>query len=123
MPPLITGPMTSGSKYGIDHPPCAKPPSVSSSGPPGACTTPSRLMNSYTTTRIGRSSVSGFGTGKVRRDEATDLARQLFVFRRAEEAAVRHRLEHVQLGIDTCRPELPVHAHRVGEEEVPRSRL
>ena len=38
-------PMTSGSKYGIDQPPWAKPPSVSSSGPPGACTTPSRLMN------------------------------------------------------------------------------
>src|SRR3954470_3007919 len=51
----MTGPITSGSKYGPDQPPCAKPPSVSSSAPPGACTTPSRLMNSYTTTRIARS--------------------------------------------------------------------
>src|SRR6185312_3902135 len=38
--------MTAGSKYFIDHPPCLKPPSVSSLAPPGACTTPSRLMNS-----------------------------------------------------------------------------
>src|SRR3954466_4133371 len=44
--------MTSGSKNGIDHPPCWKPPSVSSSRPPGACTTPSRLMNSLITIRI-----------------------------------------------------------------------
>ena len=45
-------PMTSGSKNGIDHPPCWKPPSVSSSAPPGACTTPSRLMNSLMTIRM-----------------------------------------------------------------------
>src|SRR6266545_6117078 len=32
------------------QPPCAKPPDVSSSVPPGACTTPSRLMNSFTIT-------------------------------------------------------------------------
>ena len=51
----IVPPMTSGSKNGMDQPPWANPPSVSSSGPPGAWTTPSRLMNSLTTTRIGRS--------------------------------------------------------------------
>src|SRR5256885_17224498 len=45
-------PITSGSKNGIDHPPWVKPPSVSSSGPPGACTTPSRLMNSLITIRM-----------------------------------------------------------------------
>src|SRR5258705_6968664 len=45
-------PITSGSKYGIDHPPCSTPPSVSSSAPPGACTTPSRLMNSLITIRM-----------------------------------------------------------------------
>src|ERR671932_303389 len=33
------------------HPPCAKPPLASSSGPPGACETPSRLMNSLTMIR------------------------------------------------------------------------
>src|SRR5579872_3429376 len=50
--PLTTGPMTSGSKNGIDQPPWRNPPLVSSSGPPGAWTTPSRLMNSLTTTCI-----------------------------------------------------------------------
>ena len=52
-------PTTSGSKNGCDQPPCAKPPSVSSSGPPGACTTPSTLMNSMTTIRIVHSSFVG----------------------------------------------------------------
>jgi len=47
-------PITSGSKNGCDQPPWAKPPSVSSSRPPGACTTPSKLMNSLTTMRTGR---------------------------------------------------------------------
>lgn len=46
-------PTTSGSKKGCDQPPWAKPPSVSSSGPPGACTTPSKLMNSLITMRTG----------------------------------------------------------------------
>jgi hypothetical protein len=31
------------------QPPCAKPPSGSSSGPPGACMTPSRVRNAFTT--------------------------------------------------------------------------
>src|SRR3954468_5464671 len=44
--------MTSGSKKGIDQPPCWNPPSRSSSAPPGACTTPSRLMNSLITIRM-----------------------------------------------------------------------
>src|SRR4051794_8295060 len=57
MPSPMTAPMTSGSKYGIDQPPFVKPPSVSSSGPPGACITPSRLMNSLTMTFIARSFV------------------------------------------------------------------
>src|SRR5688572_19229535 len=48
----MVDPITSGSKYGIDQPPCRKPPSVSSSAPPGACTTPSRLMNSLITIRM-----------------------------------------------------------------------
>src|SRR5215469_6152420 len=34
------------SEYGACHPPYAKPPLVSSSGPPPACMTPSRVMNS-----------------------------------------------------------------------------
>src|SRR5215472_1859574 len=38
-------PRTSSS-YGAAHPPYAKPPLVSSSGPPPACMTPSRVMNS-----------------------------------------------------------------------------
>src|SRR5215210_3374558 len=36
------------SAYGLIHPPCAKPPLVSSSGPPGACMTPSREICSST---------------------------------------------------------------------------
>ena len=44
--------MVSGSKYGIDQPPWANPPSVSSPWPPGAWTTPSRLMKSLRTIRI-----------------------------------------------------------------------
>src|SRR5213596_3454023 len=38
----------SSSSKGICQPPCLKPPSVSSSGPPGACMTPSRVTNSLT---------------------------------------------------------------------------
>src|SRR5512137_491863 len=39
-----------GSEYGAIHPPYAKPPLVSSSGPPGACMTPSREICSSTIT-------------------------------------------------------------------------
>src|SRR5215469_2773397 len=39
-----------GSECGTVHPPYAKPPLVSSSGPPGACMTPSRETNSSTLT-------------------------------------------------------------------------
>jgi len=39
---LITSPMSS-LKYGKPHPPCSNPPSRSSSGPPGACMTPSSV--------------------------------------------------------------------------------
>src|SRR5580658_1177984 len=38
------------SECGIIQPPYAKPPLVSSSGPPGACITPSRETNSSTLT-------------------------------------------------------------------------
>src|ERR1700693_5319454 len=37
-----------GSECGVVHPPYAKPQLVSSSGPPGACMTPSRETNSST---------------------------------------------------------------------------
>src|SRR5260370_17659775 len=46
---FMTVPITS-SEYGACHPPYAKPPLVSSSGPPPACMTPSRVMNSSTIT-------------------------------------------------------------------------
>src|SRR5258708_6542688 len=39
-----------GAECGLVHPPYAKPPLVSSSGPPGACMTPSRETNSSTFT-------------------------------------------------------------------------
>src|SRR4029434_2636553 len=41
---------TTGSECGLIHPPYAKPPLVSSSGPPGACMTPSSETNSSTLT-------------------------------------------------------------------------
>src|SRR6266852_3199264 len=41
---------TTGSECGLVHPPYAKPLLVSSSGPPGACMTPSRETNSSTLT-------------------------------------------------------------------------
>src|SRR5882757_11248702 len=37
-----------GSECGLVHPPYAKPPLVSSPGPPGPCMTPSRETNSST---------------------------------------------------------------------------
>src|SRR5438552_5215957 len=46
---FMTVPRTS-SEYGACHPPYLKPPLVSSSGPPPACMTPSRVMNSSTIT-------------------------------------------------------------------------
>src|SRR3990172_13036887 len=39
---------TTSSKYGALQPPYLKPPNVSSSGPPGACTTPSNVINDKT---------------------------------------------------------------------------
>src|ERR1039458_5352756 len=45
---------TTGSECGPIHPPYAKPPLVSSSGPPGACMTPSRETNSSTLTFLMR---------------------------------------------------------------------
>ena len=41
-------PPDSWSASGACHPPCAKPPSRSSSGPPGAYATPSSVTNSVT---------------------------------------------------------------------------
>jgi energy-coupling factor transporter ATP-binding protein EcfA2 len=52
-------PIASGSKYRMDHPPCSKPRSVSSFRPPGAWTTPSRLMKSLMTMRISAPCVRG----------------------------------------------------------------
>src|SRR5260370_10576445 len=46
---FMTVPITS-SEYGACHPPYLKPPLVSSSGPPPACMTPSRVTNSSTIT-------------------------------------------------------------------------
>jgi hypothetical protein len=41
---------STSSEYGATHPPYAKPPLISSSGPPGACMTPSREICSSTIT-------------------------------------------------------------------------
>src|SRR5208283_2642356 len=45
---FLTAVEETGSECGLIHPPYAKPPLVSSSGPPGACMTPSRETNSST---------------------------------------------------------------------------
>ena len=67
------------SKNRCDQPPWAKPPSVSSSGPPGACTTPSRLMNSMITMRMASSFCScgyrGVGVDDQGRGESSRPAR------------------------------------------------
>src|SRR5438876_9443497 len=44
---VMTFPIKS-SKYPTDHPPYLKPPLSSSPGPPGACITPSSVMNDKT---------------------------------------------------------------------------
>src|SRR5216683_926704 len=49
---FMTVPTTS-SEYGACHPPYAKPPLVSSSGPPGDCMTPSRETKLSTITALG----------------------------------------------------------------------
>src|SRR5580692_2491480 len=45
---FLTAVELTASECGLVHPPYAKPPLVSSSGPPGACVTPSREINSST---------------------------------------------------------------------------
>src|SRR6266404_9042528 len=45
---FLTAVELTASECGLVHPPYAKPPLVSSSGPPGACMTPSRETNSST---------------------------------------------------------------------------
>src|SRR5262249_10404999 len=47
---FLTAVEETGSECGLVQPPYAKPPLVSSSGPPGACMTPSRETNSSTFT-------------------------------------------------------------------------
>src|SRR5258708_5035119 len=56
-----------GSATGACHPPCGKPPSRSSSGPPGACATPSSVTNSVTMSLPMRSSSSEAPAARCRR--------------------------------------------------------
>ena len=56
-------------------------------------------------------------------DEGADLLLQLQVLRRAEEAAVGHGLEDVEVDLDAGGAEPPVHSYRVREEQVARARL
>src|SRR5215472_14948827 len=58
---FMTVPRTS-SEYGACHPPNAKPPLVSSSGPPPACMTPSRVMNSSAITFLMTESLQHLAT-------------------------------------------------------------
>src|SRR4051812_30778985 len=55
---------------------------------------------------------------EVRGEEPSHFRGQLGVFRRAEEPAVGHGLEHVQLRLHARGAQLAVQPHRVGEEEV-----
>ena len=55
--------------------------------------------------------------------ESTNLLGEVIVFGGTEEPAVRHGLEHVQLGIDPAGTKLSVHPNRVGQEQVSGSSL
>src|SRR5438105_5852062 len=72
---------TASSKRGIDHPPYLKPPLESSSGPPGACITPSSVTNVRTISflmlyvsllvrNLCQSRLRGRGNSSVRVDRA-----------------------------------------------------
>src|SRR5438132_14343963 len=72
---------TASSKRGIDHPPYLKPPLESSSGPPGACLTPSSVTNVRTISflmlyvsllvrNLCQSRLRGRGNSSVRVDRA-----------------------------------------------------
>ncbi len=55
------------SQYFTDHPPCSNPPSQSSSGPPGACITPSSVRNVPTTSflMVSTSGLPTVSTGRT----------------------------------------------------------
>jgi acyl dehydratase len=80
---------------GFIQPPCAKPPVVSSSGPPGACTTPSSEMNAPPLTlRMAR--LPPFGPPRFWRSRsslsASWLRASLLLARRIEETGGRDGL-------------------------------
>src|SRR5690348_5608702 len=73
---FMTAPRTS-SEYGACHPPYAKPPLVSSSGPPPACMTPSRVTNSRTITFLMTAFLQHLATSQ-------EAAIRRWAFRRAQ---------------------------------------
>src|SRR3954470_22691550 len=81
--------MTAGSKYFIDQPPCLKPPSVSSLAPPGACTTPSRLMNSV---------ISVFMIPLIGEERNGSFSSQRLLDQRLELQTVLHQQTHRYCG-------------------------
>src|ERR1044072_232296 len=70
----IHWPMAS-SQSPNDQPPCSNPPAVSSSGPPGACITPSSVTNVVTTSLRISSSFAGLrcSIGHTRSPPLADL--------------------------------------------------
>src|SRR5262245_13128642 len=87
----------SSSKYCMCHPPLAKPPSVSSSAPPGACAVPSRLRNSFTIT--WRISVPPVVVCRFRRECTEDV-----IGRSA--GPVRLPVDLIAAQLDACRADV-----------------
>src|SRR5918996_1731706 len=92
------------------QPPCWKPPDVSSSGAPGACTTPSRLIHSNTITfRISHSfwspARSILWTGVLGRNRNGFLGSIRLVRRDDDPCAGGHRAHHSQGSLGAPLPE------------------
>src|ERR1700692_827758 len=91
-----------GSECGLIHPPCAKPPLVSSSGPPGACMTPSREINSSTLTFLMTESFRVLSDFVLIYGLATFRSVRPPLHRNHERSQVLHRVVRTQTG-EPCR--------------------
>src|SRR5436190_7946514 len=73
MPAMTSWPILS-SQWFIDHPPSVNPPLRSSSGPPGACMTPSSVTNVVTISSLIAIPPGAAGKGLVQRPPDEDVA-------------------------------------------------
>src|SRR5215813_6540155 len=79
----------SSCQYGCVQPPCVKPPSVSSSAPPGAWITPSSVMNSATISSLMFYSFDDWFDDSYR----SNAVYARFAKRRRAQRLVRRRIE------------------------------